>query len=219
MAHLRSIRRAQTPNPQALGITVPLPFGKPGTPRSPRAVARTKKNPGGEPGLSLGRTLGVFTLPDSPAAGRKVSRLPSSLDGPALPLGSLPAGQSLPIGDAMFYRHFSERHSRFRRFAARNYAVASRAASGGGAPAWAWDGHPPWGPGPATPSRAYKRDMKISRTSKSRGGREFPRRAGRIRAFRSAGGLAHGRTRKAGNESEVSATQLFGTTHWPPAAL
>jgi len=39
--------------------------------------------------------LGVFTLPDSPAAGRKVSRLPSSLDGPALPLGSLPAGQSL----------------------------------------------------------------------------------------------------------------------------
>ena len=95
MAHLRSIRRAQTPNPQALGITVPLPFGKPGTPRSPRAVARTKKNPGGEPGLSLGRTLGVFTLPDSPAAGRKVSRLPSSLDGPALPLGSLPAGQSL----------------------------------------------------------------------------------------------------------------------------
>ena|SRR5215471_17607457 len=96
MAHLRSIRRAQTPNPQALGITVPLPFGKPGTPRSPRAVARTKKNPGGEPGLSLGRTLGVFTLPDSPAAGRKVSRLPSSLDGPALPLGSLPAGVAKP---------------------------------------------------------------------------------------------------------------------------
>src|SRR5262249_17483150 len=68
------------------------PSANPARRGAPRAVARTKKNPGGEPGLSLGRTLGVFTLPDSPAAGRKVSRLPSSLDAPALPLGSLPAG-------------------------------------------------------------------------------------------------------------------------------
>src|SRR5262249_45996568 len=88
---------------------------------------------------------------------------------------------------------------------------SARVSLGWPSPLGAWTGHPP---------RALnKRDMKISRTSKSRGGREFPRRAGRIRAFRSAGGLAHGRTRMAGNESEVSATQLFGTTHWPPAAL
>src|SRR5262249_62251791 len=100
----------------------------------------------------------------------------------------------------------------FRRFAARNYAVASRAASdigllGAERPRELGMAIPPGGLDRPPPSRAYKRDMKISRTSKSRGGREFPRRAGRIRAFRSAGGLAHGRTRKAGNEPRIGRRQ------------
>ena len=62
-----------------------------------------------------------------------VSRGSSSPEWPALPWGARQqanlsrrrCGQA-PIGTAMFYRHFSARHSRFRRFSVSNFAGVAR---------------------------------------------------------------------------------------------